>query len=166
MTLSSRFSAGIVFTQTKAADGGQARAELALQLSKVLVDGTANGQANIGFRDDRTLATGANEDIDLVGVLQDVYGATLSAVEIQALGFVTAPGNTTNLTIKPATTNGFLGPFSAAASAIVLGADACAMFFAPPAGWPVTAGTADLINIANAAGASATYGIAILGRNA
>lgn len=137
-----------------------------------LVNGTAAGQANILFTDERTITTGANDDLDLNGVLTNAFGATVSAVEIVALLVINAPrsgaANTTNLTIGGGTNpvTGFLGGTTPTigpirpGSFVFLGSSDAAGFGV------VTAGTGDILRIANSAGASATYQIAILARNA
>lgn len=137
-----------------------------------LVGGTAAGQANILFTDERTITTGANDDLDLNGVLTNAFGATVSAVEIVALLVINAPrsgaANTTNLTIGGGTNpvTGFLGGTTPTigpirpGSFVFLGSSDAAGFGV------VTAGTGDILRIANSAGASATYQIAILARNA
>lgn len=165
MTISARVNASLAFTQTSSPDGGQARADLAVALAATLSHGTANNQADLGYADERTLATGANEDLDFRGSLVDVFGNTINAAEITGMIFIADPTNTTNITIKPAAANGFNGPFGAATHTITLKPGAAALFY-DPAGWAVTAGTGDLFNVANSAGASAKYKIGLLGRTA
>lgn len=135
-------------------------------------NGTGANQANILWADQRTIATAANDDLDLNGVLTNAFGATVSAVELVAIIVINAPrsgaANTTNLTIgggaNPVT--GFLGGTTPTIGPIrpggfvFLGCGDAAGLGA------VTAGTGDILRIANSAGASATYQIAILARNA
>lgn len=163
--LSSRITASISVVQTSAPDTGQARADLSAALNLVLGNGTANNQADIAFQDKRSLASGANEDLDLRGVLLDAFGATVNIAELVGMLFLADALNTTVLTVSPADTNGFLGPFGAAAHTLSLEAGG-AILLAKPAGWAVTAGTADLINVLNAAGATANYTVAFIGRSA
>ena len=129
----------------------------------VLADGSGSGQASKVYLANRTVATAANDDLDLAGVLTDPFGVTLTFATVKAIVIRAADANTTNLTVKPATTNGFLGPFGAAAHTIQVRPGGALVFVAPQTGWTVTAGTGDLLNVANAAGASATYSIEIVG---
>lgn len=129
--------------------------------------GTADGKVDIQWSDTRTLAASANEDLDLAGVLADVFGGTFTAVEIASLYIEAAAANVNNVIFGPASTNGFLGPFGAATHRLTLGPDQFFAMSAPTAGWAVTAGTGDKINIANSgSGSSVTYTIHILARSA
>lgn len=129
-----------------------------------ITNGTGANQANLLFRDQRTLTTGANEDLDLAGVLTDPFGTTITFDEVRYIYFYSASANTTNLTITGKATNGFITPFQAAGHGIVVSPDGCALLIAPDAtGFNVTAATGDLLTITNASGASATYDIVIIG---
>jgi hypothetical protein len=129
--------------------------------------GTASGLADLIFTDTRTIAASGTEDLDLTGSLTDALGATLTFVKVKAIMIKAASGNTNSVTVKPATTNGFLGPFNAAADKISIPPAGMMMVQAPSAGWAVTAGTGDLITIANSSsGTGVTYDIIIVGTSA
>jgi hypothetical protein len=129
--------------------------------------GTGNGQVDRKFTDKRTLAASANEDLDLAGSLVDAFGAVITFAKVRAIRIKAAPENTNNVVVKPAAANGFLGPFGAAAHTLTLPPGGEVVLVAPVAGWPVTAGTADLLNVANSgAGTSVTYEVEILGASA
>lgn len=134
--------------------------------------GTAAGQANLLFIDDRTVASATNDDVDLAGVLQNAFGQTITALEVVAVFIINAPrsgpANTTNLTVG-AGTNPFLGFLGGAAHTV--GPLRPGAFFCIGAGdaagiGAVTPGTGDILRIANSAGAAATYQLAILARTA
>ena len=112
------------------------------------------------------IAASANEDLDLNGsTLQDTLGANLALTSVKMIVIKAADGNTNNVVYKPAAANGFLGPLGAAANTITLlpGQVALLTNFSA-AGWTVTPGTADLINIANSgAGTTVTYDLLIVG---
>ena len=166
MPVSAEISAQISVTQTATPDGGQATAKQSAGPGVVLVaNGTANGQADLAFVDTRTVTSGANDDIDLAGALSSVFGATLTFVEIMSILIYSEPTNTTNLTVGNAPSNPFQGPFGAAAHTEVIAPGGLSLAHRP-SGWTVVAGTGDILRIANASGASATYQIAILGRSA
>lgn len=124
----------------------------------------ATDEANILFADQRTLAASANEDLDLAGALANAFGATITAAEIVAILISAAEGNTNNVNVTRPASNGFAGPFLAAGDGVSVKPGEFA-FFASTSGWAVTAGTGDLINVANsAAGTPVTYDVLIIGR--
>lgn len=166
MPVTAIISAAVSVTQTGAPDGGSSRAVQAVGRSALSVaNGTANGQADLAFVDERTLASGATEDLDLAGALSSVFGATLTFVEVMTVLVESDEANTTNITIGGASSNGFTAWFGGSTQTETVKPGG-AILHHDPAGWTVTAGTGDLLKIANASGASAKYRIAILGRSA
>ncbi|WP_119270851.1 hypothetical protein [Taklimakanibacter deserti] len=132
-----------------------------------LTSGTGNSQCDLEYRAQRTLSASANEDLDLAGSLADVFGATLTFVKVRGIWIKAAAGNTNSVVIKPASSNGFTGPFGAATHTITLPPSGVFLVTAPVGGWTVTAGTVDKINIANSAGStSVTYDIHVIGASA
>jgi hypothetical protein len=132
-----------------------------------LEDGTTSGKANRVLADTRTIAASANEDLDLAGTLEDPIGGPAVFAKVKAIMIKAASGNTNNVVVKPATSNGFLGPFGAAAHTISIPPGGVFLASAPAAGWTVTAGTGDLINVANSgAGTSVSYDLFVLGTSA
>lgn len=137
-------------------------------------NGVSNGQIDLLFTDRRTnLVASANESLDLAGGLSDVAGTTLTFVQIDVLAIRnrrTTAGDT--MTWGPAAANGFDGPWSDASDrTIIEPALSATQFgwavFLNPRGWPVTAGTGDLLFIAETGGANAIdYDIIIAGRSA
>jgi hypothetical protein len=164
MSLKTQISASIQIIETNSPDGGSARVEQVVEKFVELLNGTGNAQADLAFVDTRTLATNTSEDLDLAGVLVNALGATLTMTEVCALLITSDSSNTTDLTVGGATAE-WQGPFGAAGDTIVIKPGGCFLVFAP-AGWAVGAGTTDDLKIANAAGASATYSIAVIGRSA
>lgn len=146
-----------------------ARAEASYSLpgSEPIVfgNGTGSGKADIAWDDQRTLASNTSENIDLAGALADAFGQTIAAAKVKAIEVENPAGNTTNITVGAAGSNTFQGPFGGAAHSIVLKPGA-RMVVADPVGWDVTAGTGDILKIANAAGASNTYRIKIIAASA
>lgn len=121
-------------------------------------------QADLMFSDTRTLAASANEDIDLVGSLTTAFGATISAAELVLILVKAAPGNTNNVRVTRPASNGV--PIFLAASD---GRDVEPgefFLFISRRGVGLTAGTVDLINIANSAGTtSVAYDILVFARS-
>lgn len=133
--------------------------------------GTGADQADILYMAERTVLTGANDDLDLAGVLSNAFGQVITAAEIVALFIhnkpVSGPDNTTNLTIgggtNPVTgllggTTPTIGPIRPRGFMLLGNPGATGIC-------PVTAGTGDILRIANSAGATCKYQIAILARS-
>ncbi len=170
MPLTSRLSIAASAIQTAVLDLGTAQAQLSKSYTVDLANGTAAGQADRTFHDTRTLAASANEDLDLAGVLTDAFGATLTFARIKALIVSASAGNTNNVIVGGAAPNQFLTSVGAGTHTLILrpGATLALMAGAADAtGYAVTAGTGDLLRIANSgAGSTVTYDIAVVGASA
>jgi hypothetical protein len=159
-----RFSANL--TQVGSTEVGTPKLSVSIDELLTLVAGTdATNKADILFQDaGRSLAASANADLDLAGSLSDAFGATIAAAEIVLLFFRARSTNVNNLQVKAAASNGFTGPFLAAGDGVSIKPGEWAVFVSQ-AGWPVTAGTGDLINVANSgAGSAVLYDVVIVGR--
>ena len=137
-------------------------------------DGVAAQQADAFYMNERQVASGANDDVDLSGVLLNVYGQVVNNVKMVGIFLINAPKNpltapnTTNLTIG-AGLNPFLGFFGGTTP--TLGPWRPGGFIHMGCGQlagigTVTPGTGDILRIANSAGAVATYQLMLLGRSA
>lgn len=162
--LQATIAASIKTLESTAPDIGSAQSSIDLNFVVALANGTGAGQASKIFSDARQLAASANEDLDLAGALVSNLGASASFAAVKAIAIRAKPTNTNDLKIGPAAANGFLGPFNAAADRLSLKPGAFHVLTATGAGWAVTGGTGDLLNIANAAGGSPVdYDIVIIG---
>lgn len=129
--------------------------------------GTAAGLADRLFSDQRTLAASAGEDLDLSGALLDALGQPAVFAKVRAIMVKAAAGNTNNVVVGGAATNAFVGPFGAAAHTIAVQPGGAMVLVAPTNGWVVTAGTGDLLRIANGgAGSPVTYDLVVVGTSA
>lgn len=147
-------------------DVANAVQEIALRKALDLTPGTLDGSADLLFMDTRTLAASGTEDLDLAGGLTDAFGASLTMVEVVALLISAAPGNTNNVLVGGAASNAWGALFGATNDVLVLKPGASMMLFCDK-GYAVTAGTGDLLKIANSAGSTGvTYTIAVIGRSA
>ncbi len=142
---------------------------------KDFTDGVGADQANRIVMLERTVASGANDDIDLYGSINYPAHGTINAVEI--VGFIVAnrpanpagAANTTNLVIGGGSNNATDAFITGTTKTIgPIRPGGFVMFFNPDADGigAVTSGTADIMRIANSAGASATYVIILLVRSA
>ena len=144
---------------------GSVAQDLKYAASHSFTDGTGANQAQKLFTDQRTLAASANESLDLSGVLTDVFGATLAFTKIKAILVKAADGNTNDVVLGGAASNAWIGPFGASTHTVAVKPGGTVMFVAPDAnGYAVTAGTGDLLKVANsAAGSAVTYDIVLVG---
>jgi hypothetical protein len=173
MTLSAQIVAQLRATQLGSNDFGGPQFSPTMEKIVSLSIGTGADQADILWMDERSVGTGANDDLDLNGVLTNAFGATINAVEIVALFIINepragSPANTTNLTVGSGTNpvTGYLGGTTPTLGPIRPGN--FVLFGGGNVGGfgVVTASTGDILRIANSSGASATYQIAILARSA
>ncbi len=164
MSLKTKITAGITIIQTATPDGGSARVEQTVEKIVELLNGTTNDKADLAFVDTRTLASNTSEDLDLAGVLANALGATLTMAEVVAVLLISDPANTMNLTLGGASAEAQLW-FAASGDKEVVKPGGVSLHYCP-AGWAITATSADGFKVANANGASSTYYIAIIGRSA
>ena len=126
--------------------------------------GAGAGQANIVFADTRTIAASANDDLDLAGSLPGALGGTIGFALVRAIIIRAAAGNTNNVVVGGAPSNGFVGPFGAAAHTVAIRPGDELLITNRGPGWTVTPGTGDLLRVANGgAGSTVSYDIILIG---
>jgi hypothetical protein len=136
---------------------------VAINLARAFADGGGAGQASVLYTASRTIAGGANESLDLNGTaLLDSFGTALALTKIKGILIQAREGNTTNLTVANVA-NAVSTIFGATYSLVLQPGEFLAKVTNSNAGYVVTPTTADLLNIANAAGAAATYDIVLIG---
>lgn len=168
MSLSNtRVAVEVSGTHVKTLDLGDGAAPFPLQAVLNLLNGTGAAQADLAYFKTRTITASSNEDLDLAGSLTDAYGATLTFARIKAVIIAAAVGNTNNVRVTRPASNG-VPLFLAASDGIDVRPGG---FFAwgcsDATGIAVTAGTGDLINVANSSsGTSVTYTVIIIGASA
>ncbi|MFF3622335.1 hypothetical protein [Streptomyces sp. NPDC002467] len=168
MPVISDFSVTASVLQTKANDLTTSSDPLVKKWATHLDSGTAVGQADRAFHDTRTLAASATEDIDLAGILVDVFGATQTYVRVKGLFVAAAAANTNNVVIG-AGTNPWATLLNATGTVTLRPGAACGFFAgaADATGYAVTAATGDILKVTNSAGStSVTYDIVIVGCSA
>lgn len=168
MSLSTTISVAVSAAQTVARDLATVRVPLNYGKTSRLASGTAAGQADLMFSDTRTLAASASESLDLSGTLTDALGATLAFARVKAIVISASAANTNDVVIGGAASNTFVGPFADATDKVKVKPGGMLVLVAPGAtAYPVTAGTGDLLQVANsAAGTSVTYDVVIIGASA
>jgi len=170
MTLSSTLLVAVAAKLSATQDLGSAVASMSKQYEVALTSGTTAGKADLVFHDTRTLAASGSEDIDLAGVLTDPLGATLSFVKVKALIVSAAAGNTNNVIVGGASSNGVVSWVGGATHTVTVRPGATLALIAGAAdatGYAVTAATGDLLKIANSAGTTGvTYDLIVIGTSA
>lgn len=148
-------------------------AQVPMEILQTLTDGVGLDQADLIYQAERTVLTAANDDLDLSGTtLLDPLGVALAFVKIKTLMIINAPrsgvANTTTLTIGGGTNavTGLLGGTTPTLGPMKPG-EVLLRHSSSLAGLcNVVAGTADILRIANSAGATARYQILIIGTSA
>lgn len=169
MALTSDLGISVSGTLTKTADLSVPSDMLSWRRSVHLESGTAAGLADLRFADTRTLAASATEDLDLAGVLADTLGTVLTFVRVKGLFISASSANTNNVVIGAAATNAWATLLNATGTITLRpGATFAAMSGSADAtGMAVTAGTGDILKVANSgAGSSVSYDIVIIGASA
>lgn len=163
--LSATIKLAVAALYSSALDFSTAEQNLQYNVSHAFADGVGANQAQRLFTDQRTLAASATENLDLSGVLTDAFGASLAFTEVKALVIKAAAGNTNDVLVGGAASNGFITPFGDATDVVRVRPGGTLVLVAPDAtGYAVTAGTGDLLKIANSAGStSVTYDVVIVG---
>jgi len=166
-TLTSTLSLAISATLAEALDLSDRSNPTNYRKSWSLASGTGANQADKIFHDQRTLAASATEDLDLAGVLTDVFGAALTFARIKAVLIHALPTNTNNVNVTRPATNG-VPLFLAAGDGIPVRPGGAFCWISPDAtGVAVTAGTGDLLTLTNSgAGTSVVYDVIIIGASA
>lgn len=155
MPLFTTIHAGIAAVLEGAAIAGIAPTWSKMAGPILLANGSGDFQADKLQASLRTLASATTEDIDIRGAAVDPLGNAANMTVLKALEIISSPDNTTDLTIGgDANSVPFLG---AVGHTIVIKPGGRLIWVAPKTGVTVTAGTGDIIQVANGSGASATY---------
>lgn len=165
MPQTAKVSALLSFIKTTTPDGGAGRVEAALSFLAELANGTGNGQCDVAFIDEaRAIASGATEDLDLVGSLTDAFGNPVNAAEVVAIAIRAPSTNTASITVGGATAE-FQGPFAAAGDKLVLRPGEWILLYSPT-GWVAGAGSTDDLRFVCGSGAGNVFDIGVLARSA
>ncbi|MBD3847105.1 hypothetical protein IED13_15455 [Bosea sp. SSUT16] len=164
MSLETVIVASLKAIETSNLDLAQGRAPIELEVRHAFGSGSGANQASNAFSDSRTLAASGSENIDLAGALTTIFGVVLNFASVKAILIRARATNVNNVAVGPAASNGFLGPFADASDRVVIKPGGVFLVTAPAAGWPVTAGTGDLLTVTNlGAGSAVDYDIVIIG---
>lgn len=150
-------------TSTKTADTGTAPFTSLVEVVAQYPSGTTSGKQDLLWEDTGSLVA-TTVDIDLAGVLTDVFGAATSFVEITGLIIK----NNTTTTAHTLTIGGGSNPWitwlGATGDKVVIGPSGHISLGNPVDGYAVTAGTGDILRLDSGAN-TISYTIQILGRS-
>jgi hypothetical protein len=168
MSLTTSLRLALTAVQYGAQDLGTARFPLTYDKTVNMPSGTAAGQADLMWSDQRTLAASASESLDLAGTLVGALGQTLTFARVKAIVIRAADGNTNDVIVGGAASNTWVGPFADATDKIKVKPGGLLLLAAPGAtAYPVTAGTGDQLQVANSgAGTTVTYDVIVIGASA
>lgn len=168
MALSATIKAGISAVHTNVLDNGTATFPLNVLQALSLTDGIGANQADVMWSDTRTLAASANENLDLAGgSLTNAFGVTATFARIKAILIMADTGNTNNVNVTRPASNGVPMYLAAGDGEAVYPGCFTLKTWSGATAIVVTAGTGDLINIANSAGSTpVTYTVIIIGASA
>jgi len=119
-----------------------------------LAQGTASGEADVIYADSRTIAASSSYSIDLTGTADlNVFNGSLALAKVKGI-WIYALNTNTNSVVVGNGTNPFVGPFSAGTITLTIPPGGELLLTAPVGGWTVTAGTGDILKLANSSSGS------------
>lgn len=168
-SLAARIEVKVTGSYVSAAGLVTGTAPLSSSYVQDLANGVGANQGNVLYTATRSVLTAATDSLDFNGGgLTDAYGAAIAPARIRAVFIRSASGNTTSLTLFGDTNdipllNAATGTITTKAT-VTLRPGGIYYYTSPDAaGTVVTAGTGDIIKVVNAAGATATYDIIVIG---
>lgn len=135
------------------------------EISISLKNGTGSGQCNEHWHDERTVAAGATDNLDLSGGLTSGLGVAITFTSIKLIIIdIDTPLSTKSLRVGPRGQGQAAQLWFGGVAATDYMTIARTLFFTEPiAGWTVTAGSADVLGIYNSGSVSCTYRIYLAG---
>jgi len=152
------------YTNTTSSELSTGKDALSYKKTFAWTDGAGASKSEALWHDQRTIAASGNEDIDLAGWLTDMFGTTLTFTKLKAIVVYASTDNTNNVEVTRKGTNGVPFMLAAGDGMAIKPGGLFALIDPSSGGYTVTAGSGDLINIANSAGStSVTYDIILIG---
>lgn len=163
-----QYTVGLLATLNNVLDLQSASSSLNLSLATGLSTGTAANQADKIFTDTRTIAASGTDPLDVnAGSLVDPLGVTFTVARLKLI-YVRAYAANTNNVLVGGGSNPVINYLLGTTPQVVVRPGGAFFLLAPDAtGYPVTAGTGDVLQIANSAGTTTvTYDIVLVGASA
>ena len=166
-TLSCEIRASLAWLFQDALDLSTVSDASKLDYSQMLADGVAADQADKIWHDQRTVAAGANDDLDLTALASSLFGGSLSISLAKLKAVLLVNTSTTagdKLRLDSSVANACTGPFGGSAtSKIEIGADSALLLSSKKDGWTVTGGTGDILRLSNPGANAIIYKIVVVG---
>ncbi len=168
-TLAVDLVAALAWQRSEALSLSTVEDQATLEFRPSLTDGTANGQADRLWHDERAVAGGANDDLDLTSLVTDLFGdsVVVSFSTIKAVLLVvttTTSGAMLHVGGAGSGDNGFGAPFNDDPDAVLqVAAEGCLMLVHQQSGWIVDNGVADVLRVHNPGASPVTYKIVFVG---
>lgn len=162
MSLSGTVSMPVTMTETRALDLSTTQDPVAISSDSLFsfTDGTGALGVQVAWHDTITLADGGNEEIDLAGGKTNAFGQTVTFTKIKAMYFKNNSSDA-DLEIGGAAANQFLMVKAAGDAILVKPGGVLCIATADADGYPVTAGTGDLLRIEHDGTGSSTMDVDI-----
>lgn len=162
--LDARLLLNMAINYTNALDLQTPSAPLAINRQFNFLDGVGANQANRVWSDTRTIAASGTDSLDLAGTLTDAFGATFTLARVKALMIAASPNNANNVVVG-AGSNAWSTWLGGTNPTVTVRPGGMLLVVAPDAtGYAVTAGTGDILQVANSAGGtSVTYDVIVMG---
>jgi hypothetical protein len=145
---------------------GGSSANLSTNNGLALTSGVAAGMADKTYWAYRTLTASSSETLDLAGVLLDPFGVAITFARVKVLLIAADAANTNNVVVGGGATT-LTGIFGATTHTAVIRPGAALAWVtgaADATGYAVTAGTGDLLQVANSgAGTPVSYSVIVIG---
>ena len=143
-------------------EGGTAQLPISEVAAIDFANGTGANEANAVYVDEFSIAASGTLDTDLSGALKDRLGNNVVFTAIKAIMVIADATNTNNVVVG-ADAAPFVGPFGAGTHTVAVPPGGVFLVANPSAaGWPVTATTADILQLANSAAGTAVTGTLVL----
>lgn len=168
-TLQTTVTTKVSWQYREAMDLGNVNDSNSLDYTYFLDDGTTSGKADVFWGDTRSLATTANDDLDLTALSTTRFGITGNTTFVTIKGVYIVNEATVSgedLVVGGSNTNPWQGPFGATNDTIRCSAGASLQLLRPLTGWSVSDGSADILRINNAGSNTNIYKIVIFGTSA
>lgn len=132
-----------------ATDNGEVRQNFdsTLKIVQALTSGTTDSKADLIFIDQRTIADGANDDLDLAGGVTDAFGAAITFVTVKGIYISSPSTNVAGLQIGGAAGAALTTLFGNTSDFIILKKNGVFMTNSADTGYAVTATTADILRL-------------------
>ena len=145
-TLTAQIKASLAWLFQESLDLANVIDDSSLQYDRSFADGVAADQADKLWHDNRTLASGASDDLDLNALASTIFGSTVTINLAKVKGVLIVNTATTageDLTVGGAAAQEWTAWVGAAGDKVRVPADSCLLITNRKTGWTVTNGAAN-----------------------